>query len=206
LRERAEAIDSLTPEDREVVLLSELINDECLHGVVILNGEGFPVNAKGMGIKPKGRLLLQQLEKEEFVTSVIQKHREAFKSLDRRQLSRMDDPAFAKWQSEYKQDEPEWRLGEHEWQRRITATQIRAGRWATAFALIGVVVGGFTQSFLSSHRPFDERRNPPNVQTKTKVNGQTQQQRPASAPIQATPQPLPLLPIAPGQTNPPSKP
>ena len=207
MRERAEAIDSFTPQQREVVLLSELIKDECLDGVVTPNGDGFPVGALVMGIKPKGRLLLQQLEREELDASVIVKHREAFKSLDRRELSAMDDKALAAWQSDFKQDEPEWRVAEHEWQRRIVATQIRAGRWAIAFALFGVIVGAFLHWSLSSWHPFDKQRRSPDVQAQTKTNSTTQQQQqPTATPTQSTPQPIPVAPVVPGQTTPPPKP
>jgi hypothetical protein len=153
LRERAQTIDALTTEHREVVLRSELINDDCLDGVVTTNGNGFPVRTDVMRIKPKGRLLLHQLEKEELEASVIQKHREAFKSLDRRALSGMDDPTLAKWQSEYKQDEPEWRLAEHEWQRRLTAQQIKAtmdaARWQAWFRILAVVIGALLGTLLT---------------------------------------------------------
>jgi len=206
LRERAEAIESLTPDWREVVLRSELIKDECLDGDVTTNHDGFPVATTVMGIKPKGRLLLQQLEKEELDASVILKHREAFKSLDRRELSAMDDKPLAAWQSDFKQDEPEWRIAEHEWQNRITTKQIRAGRGTAFIALAGVVVGVFLTSFLLSWRPFDKQRLSPSVQAQTKTNSTTQQPQPTATPIHSAPPPIPAAPIAPGQTNPAPKP
>jgi hypothetical protein len=176
LRGRAEATDSLTPEQREVVLFSELINDEYLDGDVGENGSGFPVRATVFGIKPKGRLLLQQLEIEELDASIVQKHRESFKSLDRRKLSAMDDKSLAEWQGDFKQDEPEWRIAEHEWQRRITATQIRAGRWTTALALFGVIVGAFLQWSLSSWHPFEKQQRSLDVQAQTQADTKPNQQ------------------------------
>jgi hypothetical protein len=128
-----------------VVLLSELINDQCLTGDVVSNSDGFPVQTVTTGIKPKGRLLLQQLQREELDASVVRAHREAFKSLDRRGLSVMDDPTLAKWQSDFKPNEPEWRLAEYEWQRRLTVEQIRAtvsaARWQAWFGIAAAVVG-----------------------------------------------------------------
>jgi len=98
-----------------------------------------------MGIKPKGRLLLQQLEKGELDASVVGQHREAFKSIDRKQLSAMDDKTLAEWQSQFKTDEPQWRLAEHEWQRRLTAEQILAtmwsARWQAWFGIAAAAIG-----------------------------------------------------------------
>jgi hypothetical protein len=153
LREMADRIDSLPQDRRDVNLRSELINDGCLHGNVIPNGSGIPAHTIQMGIKPKGRLLLQQLQKEELDASVTQMHREAFQSLDRRGLSGMDDRSLAKWQSDYKQDEPEWRLAEHEWQRRLTAQQIKAtidaARWQAWFRILAVLISALLGTILT---------------------------------------------------------
>jgi hypothetical protein len=148
LRGRVEATDSLTSEQREVVLFSELINDDCLNGDVGENGSGFPVRATVFGIKPKGRLLLQQLEEEEFHEFLVQKHREAFKSLDRRKISAMDDKSLAEWQSDFKQDEPEWRIAEYEWQRRLTVEQIKAVRWAAIIGICAIIIGALLAKIL----------------------------------------------------------
>jgi hypothetical protein len=126
LQKMAETIDSLPPKQRDANLYSELINDGCLEGQVYKNGSGVPIDAVMMGMKPRGRLFLQELEKAELDASLIQKHREAFRSLDRRGLSTMDDKSLAAWQSEFRQDEPEWIIAEHEWQRRLTTEQIEA--------------------------------------------------------------------------------
>ncbi len=145
LRGRADSIDSLTPEQREIVLFSELITDEYLDGSVHTNGSGFPVGYTVLGIKPKGRLLLQQLEKKESDALIKLKHLEEFKTLDRRELFRMQDKPLADWQSRYNDDAPQWRLAEHEWQRRLTVEQIRAsliiGKRAAIFAVVASVAG-----------------------------------------------------------------
>lgn len=157
LQARADKIDSFSAPQRDTVLVSELIRDGCLEGDVTTNHDGFPVQTITFGMKPKGRLLLQQLIKEELDNSSISQHREGFKSIDRRHIAAMDDKALAAWQSQFKQDEPEWRIGEHEWQRRITALQIRHGRWAIAFTLIGVVVGAVLTRSLSAWHPNDKK-------------------------------------------------
>jgi hypothetical protein len=38
----------------------------------------------------------------------------------------MDDKTLAEWQAGFEQTEAQWRLAEHEWQRRLTAAQISA--------------------------------------------------------------------------------
>jgi hypothetical protein len=72
-------------------------------------------------------------------------HREAFKTFDRRELTKMDDKALAHWQSDFVTDEPQWILAEHEWQRRITAEQISAtvsaARWQAWFVIFGAIIG-----------------------------------------------------------------
>ncbi|MFA5192852.1 MAG: hypothetical protein WC740_19250 [Verrucomicrobiia bacterium] len=80
-------------------------------------------------------------------------HKEDFKSLDRQELSKMDDKALAAWQSKFKPDEPQWRLAEHEWQRRLTAEQIaatmKAARWQAWFGIAAVVIGALTATVLT---------------------------------------------------------
>jgi hypothetical protein len=45
---------------------------------------------------------------------------------DRIELAGMDDKTLAEWQAGFEQTEAQWRLAEHEWQRRLTAAQISA--------------------------------------------------------------------------------
>jgi hypothetical protein len=72
-------------------------------------------------------------------------HVQDYEKFDRRELAKMDDKALAKWQSGFENDEAQWRLAEHEWQRRITAEQIRAttsaARWQAWFAIFGAIIG-----------------------------------------------------------------
>jgi hypothetical protein len=71
---------------------------------------------------------------------------EEFKIFDRRELSGMDDKQLAEWQYRHEPDEPQWRLAEHEWQRRLTTEQIRAtlssARWQAWFGIAAAVIGG----------------------------------------------------------------
>jgi hypothetical protein len=57
----------------------------------------------------------------------------------------MSDKALAEWQSQFETNEPQWRLAAHEWQRRLTAEQIRAsmilGRQSAIFAVVASVAG-----------------------------------------------------------------
>src|SRR5208283_4575872 len=70
---------------------------------------------------------------------------EAFESFDRRELSKMDDKALAVWQAMFAPDQPQWKLAEYEWQRRITAEQIsatmRSARGQAYIGIAGVIIG-----------------------------------------------------------------
>jgi hypothetical protein len=201
LRKLSDATDSLAMPHRDVVLISELIKDECLDGTISTNSDGFPTRTETMGIKPKGRFLLEKLEKEELAEALFQQHREAFKSIDRQKISEMEEKTLAEWQSNFDQNEPEWRLAEYEWQRRITAKQIRAGRWTTGFALLGVVIGAFLQSFLSSWHPFNNQIAVTAIHQQTNADSKINRQQPETAPIQNKPKPILMLPPTTIQTN-----
>jgi|ERR1035441_5893145 hypothetical protein len=72
-------------------------------------------------------------------------HIRELEKLDRRELVKMSDVALAKWQSGFASDEAQWRLAEHEWQRRITAEQIaatmKAARGQAWFGIAGLFIG-----------------------------------------------------------------
>jgi hypothetical protein len=74
-----------------------------------------------------------------------QSRRTAFKTFDRDSLSSMDDRELAEWQAGFEQDEAQWRLAEHEWQRRLNADMItatiNAARGQAWFGIAGVVIG-----------------------------------------------------------------
>jgi hypothetical protein len=77
-----------------------------------------------------------------------------FQALDRRKLSRMDDKQLAEWQEQYPQGSAQYILADHEWQRRLTAQQVAATRFAAWIGIFGVVVGGFLGWLLASWHPF----------------------------------------------------
>jgi hypothetical protein len=112
----------------------------------------------------------------------------------------MRDEALAAWQGNFRQDEPEWRIAEYEWQRRITAKQIRAGRWNAGLALAGVVVGALLTSLLSSHPPFGKSDGSTSLQAQSPTDIKTNNQRQTSGPARPPPAPL-LAPTGQGQTN-----
>lgn len=71
------------------------------------------------------------------------------RALDHAALAAMDDKALATWQTGFSSDSPQWRLGEHEWQRRQTVQQVKATQFAAyigaassvASAFVGVILG-----------------------------------------------------------------
>lgn len=77
-----------------------------------------------------------------------------FRELDRRELAAMDDKQLAEWQSHYPRESAQYILAEHEWQRRLTAEQVRATRFAALVGILGVVVGALIGWLLSSWHPF----------------------------------------------------
>jgi hypothetical protein len=153
LRLRAETLDSLTEQQRDVVLVAELINEEFVDGSIITNGDGFPVRCATLGMKPKGRLFLKQLEKEETDLELTRKYLEDFKTLDRRELFRMPDKMLAEWQIKYRTEDPQWKLAEYEWQRRLTFEQIRTslnvGKQSAVFAVIASIAGSIVGAILT---------------------------------------------------------
>lgn len=78
-------------------------------------------------------LILKQITRNE--------HTSQLESLDRRSLSAMTEKELALWQTGYPADSPQFVLAEHEWQRRLTAEQVKAARFAAYMGLIGTVVG-----------------------------------------------------------------
>lgn len=64
-----------------------------------------------------------------------------FASVDRRAVGELSDVELAAWQARYPADSPQHRLGEHEWQSRLTAEQTKATRFAALLGLFGVVLG-----------------------------------------------------------------
>ena len=70
---------------------------------------------------------------------------EDLEKLNRKEVAAWSDIDLAGWQGQYPIGSPQHFLAEHEWQRRITAQQIRAGYRAAILSgimgLAGVVLG-----------------------------------------------------------------
>jgi hypothetical protein len=77
-----------------------------------------------------------------------------FRELDHRELAAMTDKQLAEWQSRYPSDSAQHILAEHEWQRRLTAEQVRATRFAAFVGIIGAAVGTVIGWLLSAWHPF----------------------------------------------------
>lgn len=85
----------------------------------------------------EGRQVLADIERAK---TPRERHVEEFKLLDRRELFGMDDKKLAEWQGRFQADEPQWRLAEHEWQRRKDrGTSIR-GWMAITISLLSLIV------------------------------------------------------------------
>jgi hypothetical protein len=82
------------------------------------------------------------------------RNREEFKTFDRVQLVKMDDKALAEWQSKYSEREPQWRLAEHEWQRRLLDQQlnatIKSARWQAWFGIMAAIIGAILGAILTT--------------------------------------------------------
>ena len=115
-------------------------------------------------------------------------HEQALAKLDRRELARKSDIDLAKWQSGFDSDEPQYRLAEHEWQRRITAQQIRASHIVAWVGVMGTLFGVLLGYWVSSK---------PAMQTDGKAATSTNQQQPVATP----PKSFVVVPVEPVHTN-----
>ena len=64
-----------------------------------------------------------------------------FNGIDRRALAQMSDKDLALWQSQHPESSPQFILSQFEWNRRLTADQIKATRWTALIGLAGVIIG-----------------------------------------------------------------
>jgi hypothetical protein len=64
-----------------------------------------------------------------------------FIDVDRRVLAKMPDKDLATWQAKFPSDSPQFILAQFEWQRRLTADQIKTMRWAALIGLAGIILG-----------------------------------------------------------------
>lgn len=66
---------------------------------------------------------------------------EEYRQVDRAALAKLPDKALAKWQGAYPPGSAQFILAEYEWQRRLTADQVKASRFAAFMGLAGAAVG-----------------------------------------------------------------
>ena len=89
---------------------------------------------------------------------------QGFKEGDPNVIANLTDRELADFQSKYSQGTRSFILAEYEWQRRLTAQQIRATSKSAWLGLIGVILGGLIgivasnsaailSYILASHRP-----------------------------------------------------
>ena len=64
-------------------------------------------------------------------------------------LARLTEAELATWQSKYPNPSPQATLATFEWQRRLTAMQVRSARFAAWLGLLGVVLGAVLGAFLT---------------------------------------------------------
>jgi hypothetical protein len=103
----------------------------------------------------EGRQVLADIERAK---TPRERRADEFKAFDRRELLKMSDKELAEWQSRHESDEPQWRLAEHEWQRRLTEQTVRATISAArlqayigiAAALIGALAGALLTLLIQS--------------------------------------------------------
>jgi hypothetical protein len=79
-------------------------------------------------------------------TEVLQQKEKArcdveFKKVNRRALANWPDEKLAAWQAGFPSDSPQFILAQFEWNRRLTADQVKAAHWAAWIGLAGVIVG-----------------------------------------------------------------
>jgi hypothetical protein len=70
------------------------------------------------------------------------KHRADFqKESIQRKLASMTEDELALWQDEYPPNSPQYILVQHEWNRRLTAEQVKATRYSAIITLFATIVG-----------------------------------------------------------------
>ena len=70
------------------------------------------------------------------------KLREELANVCAKDLAHMSETELAAWQSKYPNSSPQATLAAFEWQRRLTAMQVKSARFAAWLGLLGVIVGG----------------------------------------------------------------
>ena len=71
-----------------------------------------------------------------------EEHRADFqKESVQRKLAAMTEDELALWQDKYPPDSPQHILVQHEWNRRLTAEQVKATRFSAIIALLATIIG-----------------------------------------------------------------
>ena len=71
-----------------------------------------------------------------------------FEKVNRRELAGWPDEKLAVWQAKFPSESPQFILAQFEWNRRLTADQVKAARWAAWIGLAGVIVGAVLSRIL----------------------------------------------------------
>ncbi|MGA2246353.1 MAG: hypothetical protein ABSH48_15255 [Verrucomicrobiota bacterium] len=71
-----------------------------------------------------------------------------FEKVNRRELAGWPDEKLAAWQAKFPSESPQFILAQFEWNRRLTADQVKAARWASWIGLAGVIVGALLTRIL----------------------------------------------------------
>ena len=70
-------------------------------------------------------------------------------SITPKSLSKKSDPELAFWQSEFKQNSPQYRMAEQEWQRRLIISQLHGVRFAAYLGILGTLLGAIVGHVLT---------------------------------------------------------
>jgi|SRR6185437_13761081 len=84
---------------------------------------------------------ITELAKSEREEKALSKLREELASVVAKDLAKMSEAELAAWQSKYPTPSPQATLATFEWQRRLTAMQVKSARFAAWLGLAGVVLG-----------------------------------------------------------------
>lgn len=80
------------------------------------------------------------------------RHREEYEAFDDRTLRAMENKRLAAWQCQFKPDEPQWKLAEHEWQKRGRTSDRRISIAMLILSLLSLILAS-----LGTWHTFHER-------------------------------------------------
>lgn len=98
----------------------------------------------GLALLVKMNTKEKDKERMEAIDRMMALHAQ-MRDVDRREIASKSDIDLTIWQTSYTSDSPQFRLAEHEWQRRLVAEQItatmKAARGQAYIGLAGIVIG-----------------------------------------------------------------